>query len=79
MSKAYDEKPAVDQPYTVVSHTAIPHPVASILLTGKGIKALAAQVGDDDMVRIKHWSDFTDEGNTERYHQRITILKKVEQ
>ena len=70
------EVPAEDLPYTVVGHTPIPSPTLAITLTGAGIKALAAQITDDDRVRIKEWADCSDEGRKERYYQRITIIRK---
>jgi hypothetical protein len=62
-------------PYTVIGHSGLSIPVMSITLTGSGIKAIAKLVENEDSVRIKEWVDVEDEGQKERYYQRISIIK----
>ena len=62
-------------PYTVVSHTAIPTPRLSMLLTGEGIKKLASMVEDQDRVRITEWADVTEECDKKRHYGRFEIIK----
>lgn len=64
-----------DLPYTVVGHTGIPHPVLSILLTGKGIKEIAKRIEDEDMVRITEWSDFSNKGQERKHYGEISVVK----
>lgn len=70
------EEPIKNLPYTVVGGTSIPNPSNSILFTAKGIKAIAEQVEEGDLIRYKEWKDVTEEGENVRYYSRWTIIKK---
>ena len=65
-------------PYTIVGGTGKPKPINSILLTAEGIKAIAKEVKEGEMVRIKEWCDYTEECENVKHYLRITkITKKV--
>ena len=73
MSKEIELK---NLPYTIVGGTATPTPMLSILLTAEGIKELAKRTKKGDMVRIREWSDVTEQCAKKKYYSEITIIKK---
>lgn len=70
------EKHEEGLPYTVVGSSTKPIPIQSILLTAEGIKELAKRTKKGDMVRIKMWSDISNEGQKQSHYQRISIIRK---
>lgn len=65
----------LELPYTVIGHSSLGTPSLHIALTGKGIKAIAAQVEDDDTVHINQWADVTEHGQKVRHYGNITVRR----
>lgn len=75
MGKYQEREKLTNLPYTIVGSNSLPKPIQSLTLKGAGLKAIAEQVGDEDLVHIEMWEDYTERGAHTKYYQRISVSK----
>ncbi len=67
-----------DLPYTVIGGSGFPNPKRRICFTGKGIKAIAEKVSDEDTVVYEAWKDCSDECEKVKHYSRWSVIKHTE-
>ena len=71
-----EEKEIKNLIYTVIGSSNKPNPF-HICFKGSGLKFIANQIENDDIVTYKTWEDVSDEGNSKRYYSKWTIKKSI--
>lgn len=75
MSKIAEE--LTDLPYTVVIEgSGFPPSKRRICFTGKGIKAIASKVSDEDRIVYESWEDCTNECENIKHYSRWSVIKR---
>lgn len=74
MSKTTEEK-LTDLPYTVIAGSAVPLPKRRMCFTGKGIKAIASKVSNEDTVVYEEWKNCSNKCEDVKHYSRWLIIK----